>query len=55
LEITRRKMVFMVTIIIFIKYLLPKYGNKNINQIPLEEIGTRRGAFLPKSLFLLLK
>jgi hypothetical protein len=45
----------MITIYIFIKYLLSKYGNNNIYHSPLEEFGTRRGAFLPKTLLLFLK
>jgi len=46
-------MVFMITIYIFIKYLLPKYGKDNIYQIPLEENGTRSATSSLESLFLI--
>jgi hypothetical protein len=53
LENQRRKLVFMVTIYIFIKYLLSKNGKDNIFQNPLEENGIRSATSSPKSLFLI--
>jgi hypothetical protein len=52
---TRRKLVFMVTIYIFIKYLLSKYGKDNIFQNPLEENGIRSATSSLESLFLISK
>ena len=55
LDKPRRNLVFMLTISIFIKYLLPKYGNNNIFHFHLEENELRSATHSFKSLFLILK
>jgi len=48
-------MVFMVTIYIFIKYLLSENGKGNIFHFPLEENGIRSATSSLESLFLISK